>query len=218
MSFEVVFRTVYTAGPRHEGLLLFLILAICWVTAENDGARLRAAVRGLVPLFAFQALALPILVNRVIKYNESSSRPYAEFITANPRYRNAILMSEPDYFMEPLRYYVSNRIYSARQEEFANRVYFGDRRANYLALSRLQDVAQMTACRYKVPVLLAIGTRDFQAKLSGSRSVAYRATFHWTLEERSRFHAAAKRVAFFPRATTDEVYEVYELTCLAAAG
>ena len=212
-SFEIVFRTVYTAGPRHEGLLLFLILAICWVTAGGDDARVRAATRGLLPLFALQALALPILVNRVIKYNESSSRAYAQFIESNPRYRNAILMSEPDYFMEPMRYYVGNRVYSARQEEFANRVYFGETRANHLALSRLQDVAQQTACRYKVPVLLAIGTLDFQAKLSGSRVVAYRGRFTWTLEERARFKAASHRVAFFPRATTDEVYEVFELSC-----
>jgi len=218
LSFEIVFRTIYTAGPRHEGLLLFLLFAICWVTAGNDDTRVRAATRGLLPLFALQALALPILVNRVIKYNESSSRSYAAFITANPGYRRAILMSEPDYFMEPLRYYVSNRIYSARQEQFANRVYFGDKRANYLALWKLQDEAQRVACQYRVPVLLAIGTRDFQANLSGSRSVAYRATFAWTRDERARFNAVARRVAVFPRATTDEVYEVFELTCVDQGG
>jgi hypothetical protein len=212
VSFEIVFRTIYTAAPRHEGLVLFLIIAICWVTAGNDAARIRAATRGLFPLLALQALALPILVHRVIKYNESSSRPYAEFIKASPRYSNAILMSEPDYFMEPLRFYLRNRIYSAREQGSANRVYFGDRRANSLALSRLHDVAQQVACRYRSPVLLAIGTRDFQ-NLSGSRDVAYRATFTWTREERERFSAVAKQVASFPRATSDEVYDVFELTC-----
>jgi hypothetical protein len=69
-----------------------------------------------------------------------------------------------------------------------------------------------------VPVLLAIGTRDFQANLSGSRSVAYRATFAWTRDERARFNAVARRVAVFPRATTDEVYEVFELTCVDQGG
>ena len=213
LAFEIVFRALYTPGIWHEGLFLFVIFGICWITAGDEQAKASAVTRGLLPLFALQSLALPILVHRVIRYNESSSRAYGDFIHANTRYRDAILISEPDYFMEPMRYYVGNRIFSARQEEFANRVYFGERRARTLTLSQLQNAAEGVACSERVPVLLAIGTLDFQARSSGTRPVSYRATFTWTAAEKARLKEAAKRVAFFPRATTDEVYEVYEIDC-----
>ncbi len=211
VAFEIVFRAIYTAAPRHEGVLVFLLIAICWITAADSPAKLTAATRGLFPLLAFQALALPIMAQRVIRYDESSSRDYAEFIESNARYRDAILVSEPDYFMEPMRYYVKNRIYMARQGEFASRAYFGERRARFFSLGQVQAAAESLACRYQTPILVAIGTRDFRGRASGWREVAYRAKFTWTPEERQRFGAAAKKVAFFTRATSDEVYEIYEI-------
>jgi hypothetical protein len=211
VAFEIVFRAVYTAAPRHEGVLVFLLIAICWITAADNPAKLRAATRALFPLLALQALALPVLVQRVIRYEESSSRDYAGFIDSNPRYRDAILVSEPDYFMEPMRYYVKNRIYMARQGEFANRAYFGERRAFRFSLAQVQAVADSLACRYRTPVLVAIGTRDFVGRASGSREVADRAKFARTAAERQRVAAIAKKVELFPRATSDEVYEVYEI-------
>ena len=211
VSFEIVFRTIYTAAPRHEGLLVFLMIAICWITSADDRARIRAAARGLFPLLALQTLALPMLVQRVIRYDESSSRAYAGFIESEPRYRDAILVSEPDYFMEPMRYYVKNRIYMARQGEFANKAYFGGRRATVFSLGQLQSVAQSLACRYRTPVLVAMDTRDYRSGASGSTEVAYRARFTWTAEERGRFAAAAKQVAKFSRATSDENYTIYEI-------
>jgi hypothetical protein len=217
VAFEIVFRAVYTAAPRHEGVLVFLLIAICWITAADNPPKLKAATRALFPLLAVQALALPMLVQRVIRYHESSSRDYAGFIDSNPRFRDAILVSEPDYFMEPMRYYRKNRIYMPRQGEFANRAYFGERRASFFSLGQLQAVAESLACRYRTPVLVAIGTRDFQGHPSGSREVAYRAKFAWTAGERQRFAAVAKKVAVFPRATSDEVYEVYEVPpCIPA--
>ena len=212
VAFEIVFRAIYSGAPWHEGLLAFLVFAICWITSTADANAVRAASRGLLPLFALQALALPVVAQRVVRYEESGSQEYGDFIKSHPEYRNAILMSEPDYFMEPLRYYVNNRIYMPRQAEFASRAYFGERRSPGFSLSQLENAAQVIACQHKVPVLVAIGTRDFASRLEGQREVAYRGTFFWTAEERTRFAAAAKRVATFPDATSDEVYEVFEIS------
>jgi hypothetical protein len=216
--FQVVFRTIYSASPRHEGLLLFLIISVCWMTADRAGGEdrimARAAARGLLPLLLLQSLALPVIIHRIIAYRESSSKAYGRFIDENPRYRNAILVGDPDYFMEPMRYYVDNRVFMVRQAEFSNVTYFDDggRRAVNLSLGQLQTIAQQLSCRHDVPVLVAIWTNQFQGQLGGSRRIAYGARLTWTTEERARFSQAARRVAVFAYATTDEVYEVYEIS------
>ncbi|HMA19843.1 MAG TPA: hypothetical protein VKO87_03510, partial [Gemmatimonadaceae bacterium] len=77
LGFAFVFRIAYTAGLRHEGLLLFLILSVCWlavVRERHDGVTSRRIAFGLLPLFALQSLALPIVVHRTIRYRESSSK------------------------------------------------------------------------------------------------------------------------------------------------
>jgi hypothetical protein len=210
VAFEVVFQNLYTASPRHEALLFFLLISICWITAKEMP---RHAMRAIAPLVVLQAIAMPILMHRVIRYNESSSKDYAAFLQSRPEYRNAILMGEPDFFMEPMRYYVANRIYMPRQAEFANVAYFdrGARRATNFTLGQLEASAETIACKYRSPVLIAIWTKGFRGSRQGSRSVAYGAHFSWTLEERVQFRAAAKRVAIFRYATTDEVYEVFEV-------
>jgi hypothetical protein len=222
VAFEIFFRNVYTGGLRHEGVLLFLIFAICWiaVATTDDAAKVRVRrqiVMGLAPLFAIQALALPIFINRAISHQQSSSKRFGEFIRENSRYRDAILVGEPDYVLESMPYYVGNRIYMARQGEFARRVYFGEsRRRKDLTLSQLQEAAINLSCRYKVPVLLAIGAREFPDRREGTAQVSYRATFTWTAAEKARLRAEFPRVAWFGRANTDEVYQVFETPACGA--
>lgn len=220
MAFEVVFRNIYTGGARHEGLVLFLLFSICWMTAgdgqnESRGGKRWAAGRGLLPLLALQALALPLVAQRVIRYDESASKGFSELIESNAQYRSAILVGEPDYFMEAMPYYVDNRIYMARQRQFADVVYFdkGLRRTQTLPLAELQTIAAELACRYKTPVLVAIGARGFSGEPQGMTPAGYGAAFTWTAEERSRFVGQARKVAEFSRVTSDEAYVVYEVGC-----
>ena len=217
LTFEIFFKHVYLGSLRHEGVVLFLILALCWIEVvtrpreirETTGRRLAI---GLLPLFAMQSLALPVLVNRTVKYPESSSRSYGEFIRSNPRYRNAILAGEPDYMMEALPYYVKNRIFMPRQRELTHSVYFdnGTRRQNVLTLTELARVSDSVACAERVPVLLAIALPR-PSDRPGEAAVAYRAVFRWTDPEWADFRASFPTVAEFPRATSDEVYRVYEV-------
>ena len=174
---------------------------------------------GLAPLFAIQAFALPIFINRAISHQQSSSRRFGEFIHENSRYRNAILVGEPDYLLESMPYYVGNRIYMARQGEFARRVYFGEsRRRKDMTLSQLQETATQLSCRYNVPVLVAIGAREFPDRRESSAPVSYNATFTWTAAEKARLRARFPRVAWFGRANTDEIYQVFETPACSDSG
>jgi hypothetical protein len=127
IGFEILFRNAYSGALRHEGVILFLIFSICWMTlvrAKDPSTLAKRIAFGLLPLFALQTAALPVMAARYIKYPESNSKAFGEWIKANPEYRNAILVSEPDYMMESMPYYVSNPVYMWRLGVFHFRVYF----------------------------------------------------------------------------------------------
>lgn len=222
LGFEVVFRNVYSGALRQEGVIVFLLFSIAWfavVRAGEKGTGATASRRialALLPLFAFQTLAFPVLIQRYFKYRQSNSKAYAAFVRNHPRYANAILMSEPDFMMEPMPYYLSNRIFMPRQREFAYRVYFdtGKKRQSKLSLGQLAAVADSVSCVYKVPVLLAISDRNFESHPVGFDTPQYKGTvFSWNESEWRRFHASSPLVAEFPYATTDEIYRIHEVKC-----
>lgn len=222
LGFEVLFRNVYSGALRHEGVILFLLFSIGWlaiVRAREKGTDTLAPRRiaiALLPLFAFQTLAFPVLIQRYWRYRESNSKAYAAFIKSHPQYTTAILMSEPDYMMEPMPYYLSNPVFMPRQREFAYRVYFdtGQKRQSKLSLTQLAGIADSVSCVYKAPVLLAISDRNFETSPTGFDTPQYKGTvFYWSGPEWRKFQAAAPLVASFPRATTDEIYGVHEVHC-----
>ncbi len=223
-GFALFFREVYLGGPRHHGLLAFLVFSICWLAAESRDRRdstrtdamafTRHLAFGLLPLFAVQAAALPVLAHRSIKKPESGSKAFGQFINSHAQYRNAILMSEPDYMMEALPYYVTNRIYMARQNEFVPQVYFdrGAKRRQQLTLTDLVQTADSVSCTYHSPVLLAIGYTEMAYRKAGVRRPGYRtASFRWTESEWQALQVRMRRVASFDRAVSDEYYHIIEL-------
>lgn len=223
-GFALLLREVYLGGPRHHGLLAFLVFSICWLAAESrnrgdasrsDAMTVKGQIAfGLLPLFAVQAAALPVIAHRSITKPESGSKAYGQFINSHSQYRDAILMSEPDYMMEALPYYVANRIYMARQNEFGHVVYFdkGGKRRQQLTMTELIQTADMVSCTYRSPVLLAIGYTEMAYKKSGVRTLGYRpASFRWTEAEWRSLGGHVRPVASFDQAVSDEYYHIVEV-------
>jgi hypothetical protein len=50
----------------------------------------------------------------------SSSKALGAFLNGAPSFRDAILVPEPDYYIESLPYYAHNPIYLARERRFGN--------------------------------------------------------------------------------------------------
>lgn len=217
MGFQMVFRSVYTGGLRHMGIVFFLFIALGWLAIAKSGftrESIRRISLGFLPLVAVQAAAMPFMARRFIQHPESSSKAYAESIAANPRYRDAILASDPDYMMEPLLYYVPNAVYMPRQREFHHRVYFSSqgRRQLDLSLADLAGIADsLAAARCRI-VLLAIGYPSFADSASGVEPLGYKpAVFRWDPESRSALLARGAPVLSFRGALSDENYSVFEL-------
>ena len=225
LGFEILFSAIYPAAIRHQGILTFLLVAICWIAIESwkqnrsEWFAHRVAL-GLLPLMAVQAFALPVIARRLVLHPASSSKALAGVIQATPRLSNAILMSEPDYLMEPLPYYVKNPVYMPRQREYNNRVYFdsGMRRQATISLGSLLASADSIGCATQRPVLLSIGTRGFRTNPGGMVPGAYHGSvFTWSAGDKAKLTTSARLLGDFNRATTDENYQVFEITPRPAA-
>jgi hypothetical protein len=155
-----------------------------------------------------------MVARRELLFPTSSSKAFAELIEATPRYKEAILMSEPDYLMETMPYYVPNRVFMPRQREFNYRVYFdrGARRKMNFSLGTLVDVADSVSCATGKPVLLAIGYLPIASADSGAMPLAYGgAAFTWNASERNWLLSRGTLIHSFQAATSDEKYHVYEI-------
>jgi len=216
-GFEMIFRLVYPGALRHEGILVFVLISLVWIACSSPTATAkdrRAISLGLLPLLIAQTIALPVLAYRDFTRPESSGKAFGALIRQDARYGNAIVMGEPDYMMETVAYYVPNRIYMPRQEEFQHRVYFdrGAKRRLNFNLGALTQLADSLSCTSGRPVLLAISDPKVLTDSEGEDHPAYRGTvFRWNSAERARLLTRARLVSSFTGATTDENYRVFEI-------
>jgi hypothetical protein len=219
LSFEVLFHGVYPGALRHQGVVTFLIIAICWIAIRDRqpadaGAFIRRVSLGILPVMLIQSIALPVAARRHLMHPASSSKALGGFIRATPRLSNAILIGEPDFLMEALPYYVPNRVYMPRQHEYAKTVYFanGGGHQTDMTLGQLIGSADSIGCVTQARVLLSIGYPDFAARPTGVIRGAYNAAhFTWTAADKARLASRASMLGDFQGATTDENYEVFEL-------
>lgn len=222
LCFQIFFQSVYPAAIRHQGIVTFLIVGICWIAVQDKPDSERGEFRqrvafGLLPMLLFQAIALPIVARRHLMHPASSSKALGRLIASTPRLSNAILISEPDYLIEAMPYYVPNRVYMPRQHEYHYRVYFdaGAHRQRNLTLGQLIDTADSLGCVTRSPVLISIGYPDFPKMTSGGAHGAFHsADFRWAADEKTRLTARGLLLADFVGATTDENYQVFELAPL----
>ena len=217
-SFEIVFQHVYGAGLRHEGILAFTLISLCWIATteaqrQNERARARLIPLGLIPLIVVQAAALPWIVKLDIERPRSSSKAFGQFIRDTPRLRNAVIMGDPDYLLEPMPYYVRNPIFFPRQHGFNYRTHFdhGAQRDLELRLGAMLDVADSLACANRQPVLLAMGEYRLLTEAEGESPVSYVNTFRWNASERSRLFEKGKLVFSSFGSWTREDYNVFEI-------
>jgi len=224
LGFSILFRAAYSPSLRHEGVLFFLLISLCWIACvepagEATPGHRRNIALGMLPLLVSQTLLLPVLVRRVILWPESSSKVFGRLIEGTPRYRDAIIMSEPDYMAESMPYYSPNRVFMPRQREFHYRVYFDEvRRQKRLTLGELVGIADSLTCATGQTALLAIAHLKVFTDTAGRVTLGYRnAEFIWDPSDKAKLFARGKQVAVFEKAS-EENYRVFEIAPRAGSG
>jgi len=218
LGMELVDRLVYPLQHlRHQGFLLLAILAAIWLARSRPpeilrnapplprlGARLgRAALVGLLVLQVDAGFAI---ARQELRSARSSGRAFAHFLEAHPAYRNAILISEPDYYAETLPYYIDNRIYVPRERSFSRIVSFTRRSARELSLSELLGSAEQLSRAHGVPVLILWGHPFWEP---GVYAYSFGRKMIISPEGLRAFEEATVLLQRFDAATGDENYAVY---------
>lgn len=225
---QVLFLSVYPGGLRHQGLLMVGAVAVYWVAADRElaGGKPRkgpvgtagrvmsqASILALVPLLFLLHIWLsrgPISLDWTHPF--SSNKALSSFLEADPALRRAILVPEPDYFLESLPYYCDNPIYFPRQQGFDRRVRFTPGYQRDLTLGQLMDEAKALETRFGVPVLIVWGHPALQTPGAGKVEFPGGRVFRWTDAESAVFLRSTRRVASFMGALSNENYNVFLLT------
>ncbi len=215
---------VYPASRWHMGFVYLALVAALWMDAGTedqwaappgeigkvvDFARWSRA--WVVPiLFASQVLLSfgPALADWKRPY--SSSFAFGEWIRARPDLHSAILVGEPDYFMEPVAYYARNPIYLAREERFGTVVSFTARNRRSLTLGELLETARGLRAIHGKPVLIALG-HPLRQGFSLRVDFSYGKEFLASAAMVDGFVQETVEVASWRDAISDERYHVYLL-------
>jgi hypothetical protein len=223
------FSLVYPGDYRHEATWLAFVIAmywICWTpnrpisepAAARDNGRSFVLVRGIgfacfLVLIGVQAtLGLADLAfAAIVGTPESRSRDLADLVSRRADLKDAILMGDPDYALEAMHYYLPNPTYFVRERRYGEYVRFTRKARLNLTLGDILDEARAIRASTARPVAIVLAWR--LGEIDPAR--LYRESYVWTFsapgDQIERFREATTLLAQFPKATSNESYDVYVL-------
>jgi hypothetical protein len=217
-SFGIIFELGYPGYYRHQGLFLIFAVFLYWLAMDRRGdAAIPRIPRWLFSIGACVALPLIFLAGiiqlrdtawRDIRMEVSSSKAFGVFLK-DPRYRDAILLPEPDYLIESVAYYAENDIYLPRERRFSKTVSWTTDSSAFLSVEELLAMARDLQSAYGRPVLIVLGHFDLDLSQAGELKYSYNKFFTWDSESAADFLRSTILVAEFDRALEDENYRIY---------
>jgi hypothetical protein len=222
--FDVFYRSFY----RHQGLFACFLITLYWIMLAERCPIRQGTIGRMVPAMA-QYGGLTLLLLSLIwtgagklyadwRYEASASKALREFVTSHPEYADAILVGEPDYFLESTRYYIDNPVYLVRERRFGHIVRFVRSAQLDLGLGELLCHAWQIQQRETKPVLIALGHHPVYGipmePVNSVQSIAYpyRRTFTWTSEDLLNWRRHTQlQWQFAPQVAGDESYVIYSL-------
>jgi len=225
LAFELFFQLVYPGYYRHQALYLCYLVAVYWLVAQGRGGRWpeswridarvgRAQEVGealFVLLVALQVLTTMAMLSTVrAGYPYSRARDLAALLQRE-RLDKAIVLADPDMFIEPLPYYLPEApLYQMRAQRFGTVVRFTKQvRRELNPDDYLAEGRRLHAATGK-PVVFVIQHRLRTDRPTRTKEINFW-YFSTTPEQVRRFQAAVPRIAAFAPVVSDETYEVYAL-------
>jgi hypothetical protein len=147
----------------------------------------------------------------IVGIPESRSRDFADLVSRRPDLKDAILIGDPDYLLEPIHYYLPNSMYFVRERRYGEYVRFTRKARLELTLGDVLDDARAIRISTGRPVVILLAWRLEER----DPARVYRESFVWTFsapsDQIARFRDATTLLAQFPKATSNESYDVYLL-------
>ena len=123
---------------------------------------------------------------------ESRSRDFADLVSRRPDLKDAILIGDPDYMLEPMHYYLPNPTYFVRERRYGEYVRFTRKARLELTLGDILDEARAIHASTSRPVVILLAWR--LGDMDPAR--VYRESYVWT------FSAPGDQIERFREATT----------------
>ena len=231
VALSLFFALIYPGSYRHEALWLVFLLCLYWATKEAEGASEVAAPMGghrtfsdavgqagqaaLIVLLLVQVEAgVRCVVEAASGRYESQIQELGALILREPKLRDAIVVADPDFLVEPLAYYAPNRTYLLREQRFSNVPWFTRRARLTLSLGEiLQDAKTLHSASGK-PVIILMKQRLDPSRPEAIVHEGYSWQLSTTPEQVRSFLASTRLVqpaSSRIRENHDESYDVYVL-------
>ncbi len=220
IAFAVFFHIVSQGVLRHQGFLLIFMLFLYWLFIDSMNVKfMKKNHQFLFVIGLYGAVLTLILGNIVIGYqlirtdiNEQtdSSKAFGEFLNNSKAYRDAIIVTEPDFTLESLPYYADNSIYYPREARFSKVVLWTTDARARLSLGELLSIASTLMESQNQPVLIVLGHLGVGYDQPGEIQYSYNKVFSWSRQEWEEFEKATSLVAEFTSAV-EEKYRVYAI-------
>jgi hypothetical protein len=142
------------------------------------------------------------------KSDISSSKEFAHYIHTHKIYRDAVIISEPDYNVESLPYYLDNPIYFPRENKFGKYSSFTKRNRDSISLNNIVQFRDIIQKVKPTRVLLIIKDFDTTNKDKVHNLHVYvPKKMSYTISDLRRMY----KIKDFQSSTGDENYTLYEI-------
>lgn len=220
--FNFVGSALLTPQPRHQGVLIGFMMTCYWLAylllkSEQKPPLFKYSKH--VYLFSLYAMWVPfmlhnIALNRMSVVRESitdmsSGQAIGMYIRSNAQLSNAIIIGSPDYKLQTIGYYASNRIYLAREKRFRKFVKYSKDYKVPMKLSELLDTAKNLNERYQTPVLIALGYFGANEDNPKTFNIMDRGYFEMSPDDIRKFKQQTVKLAEFNNALGDEDYQLF---------
>jgi hypothetical protein len=226
LAMSLFFTIVYPGSYRHQCLWLVFLLCMYWIAGQRHkqsphsdappSPRRTARMVGFAALVALLCVQLVTGLQKLAQAAsdrpESQSKALNALIEETPALRDAIIIADPDYLVESLPYYVSNRTYLTREQRFGDVTWFTKKARKNLTLEDILENANRLRDDFKVQVIILLKQR--LDPLPSVRTVDEGYDWHLSVEpEQARRFLASTRLIqpADPGVTSDEKYDVYLL-------
>lgn len=225
LMLSLFFTFVYGGSYRHDALWLSFLVALYWMVwempqkgkaGEGQGFCVylsRIGVVFFVVLLGIQAVRgvvnLALAVETGVPRSQSAN--FATYVKDHVALRDAILIADPDYLLEPMPYYLRNPTYLMRQQVYGNVVKFTTKARLDMSLGDVLAVAETLHKTTGRPVVILLQ----HGIVANQPEVAYAEGYDWTLSvtprQASQFLQATILLKHFAPASTNESFDAYLL-------
>jgi hypothetical protein len=218
-----LFSAIAAPGEyRHAAIWLCFCVMLYWITwrdpvstpplaatkiVRDVGRASFVVVLGLEFIAGLIHFALPLATGMPA----GRSADLARLLAARPDLAQAVIVSEPDYLVEPLPYYLSNRLYIGRENRFGSVIRFSRSGRLDTDLGDLLATARMLRAKTGMPIVILLSPR----LQSLTPDVAIKEGYNWTFRaspaQIHEFLSSVEQITAYGPTETDETYDVYVL-------